>query len=632
MRGDGPRRRLAERVVVADGAMGSELLQRLPEGSRLDLAAIEHPQAVLDIHLAYIEAGAELIETATFGSSRPRLDRAHAGDRVEEVNSAAVKVAREAREVSGRDVLIAGSIAPLAGVLDLDDAAGQAVIPEAHAEQAAALAARGADVLALETFFRLDELVLAIEAVRDVTDLPLIAMMTFAHERPPHPYRDQAAMIDRLAELDLLAVGVNCAPGPMGSLEILRQVRQQRLPLAAIPNAGTLIRREGRIMLPPATPSYLAAFARQAVELGAAVVGGCCGTGVEHIRAVSDEVGGLRPVARSRRTAVTVEAPRRSLSVAPQSSLAAKLEEGRFVHLVQLDPPKGTNVDTMLEAARVLAAHPDVDGVDINSNPLARLRMDSLMLGQLIQQRVGLETVPHVTPRDSSLMGLQSQLLGAWTGGVRNLLAVTGDPSQLGDFPGVHDVYHVDIFELVRALSRMAEGFDCAGNRIGDPPGFLIGVAFNPNAEDVEAEAERLRRKVGNGAHFAMSQVCFDWRAWERFADRFGGELPVPALAAVWPLRSHRMALRLHNEVPGIVVPEELQHALEAAGPNAAELGFERAVQLLMEAREHAAGVYLIAPFKQPQAILPVMDAANRDSQSRSPDAESRSKAPEPRR
>lgn len=604
------RRRLAEQVVVTDGAMGSELLRRIPEGSRLDLAVREHPQAVLDIHLAYIEAGAGLIETATFGSSRPRLERGRMGDLTEEVNAAAVKLAREAREISGRDVLVAGSIGPLAGVLDLDEPEGRAIIPDAHAEQASILAGRGADLLILETFFRLDELLIAVAAARSVTDLPLVAMMTFAHERPPHPYREQAEQIDRLAELDLAAIGVNCAPGPMGAIEILRQVRQTRLPLAAAPNSGMLLQREGRMMMPPATPSYLAQFARQAVSLGAAVVGGCCGTGAEHIRAIADAVRGLKPVPRTGTSTVVLESEPAPEPVRPSSSLAAKLARGRFVRLVQLDPPKGTNAGALIEASAAIAAHPDVDGVDINSNPLARLRMDPLFLGQLIQQRTGLETVPHVTPRDASLMGLQSQLLGAWTGGIRNLLAVTGDPSQLGDYPGVHDVYHVDIFELVRALSRMAEGYDCAGNRIGDPPGFLIGVAVNPAAEDLRAEADRLRRKVDNGAHFAMSQVGFEWAAWERFTELFGGTLPIPTLAAVWPLRSLKMALRLHHEVPGIVVPEDLLAELEAAGADAARVGYERAVQLLREAPAHAAGVYLIAPFKQPQAILPLIDDA----------------------
>jgi len=604
------RGRFSDHVVVGDGGMGSELLQRLPEGSRLDIAAHEHPREVLDIHLAYIEAGAELIETATFGSSRPRMDKGRVGDLTETVNAEAVKLAREAREISGRDVLVAGSIAPLAGVLDLDEPEGRAVIPMAHSEQATVLAGRGADLLILETFFRVDELAIAVAAVRSVTDLPLIAMMTFAHERPPHPYEEQAEMLDELVDLDLLALGVNCAPGPMGAIEILRHVRQDKVPLAASPNAGMLVRREGRILMPPATPSYLARFARQAVGLGAVYIGGCCGTGPEHIRGVADAMSDLKPEPRTATTVVVPDSAPAPKPVQPSSALAAKLDRGRFVRLVQLDPPKGTNTDAIIEAAASIAAHPDVDGVDINSNPLARLRMDPLFLGQLIQQRTGLEAVPHITPRDASLMGLQSQLLGAWTGGIRSLLAITGDPSQLGDYPGVHDVYHVDIFELVRALSRMAEGFDCAGNRIGDPPGFLIGVAVNPAADDPKKEADRLRRKVDNGAHFAMSQVCFDWRAWEGFAGLFDGGLPIPTLAAIWPLRSLKMALRLHHEVPGVLVPDDLLEALQTAGADAAKVGFDRAVRMLREAPNHAAGAYLIAPFKQPQAILPVIDEA----------------------
>jgi homocysteine S-methyltransferase len=263
-----------------------------------------------------------------------------------------------------------------------------------------------------------------------------------------------------------------------------------------------------------------------------------------------------------------------------------------------------------LAAAARLAEHPDVDAVDINANPLARLRMDSLMLSQMVQRRTGLETVPHITARDASLMGLQSQLLGAWAGGVRNVLAVTGDPSQLGDYPGVHDVYHIDIFELVRALSRMAEGFDCAGNLIGDPPNFLVGVAVNPNVDDLQLEADRFQRKVDNGAHFAMSQVFFDWEPWERFLELFGGRLPIPALVSVWHLRSHKMAMRLHHEVPGIVVPQRFLDELEAAGAEASAVGYERALSLFREAPCYAQGVYIIAPFKVPEQVLPMMDSA----------------------
>lgn len=605
------RKRLEDHIVVCDGAMGSELLDRLPTGALLDAAPVEHPQAVLEVHLAYLEAGAELIETCTFGASRPRLERDGAGQRFEEVNSQAVKIAREAREISGRDAIVAGSIGPLAGVLDLDEPGGPELIAAAHAEQASILAGRGADLLILETFFRTDELELAIQGVRRVTDLPLIGLLTFATERPPHVYREQGRILDRLAELDLAAVGINCSPGPMGAIEILKSSRQDSIPLAAKPNSGVLLRRDNRILMPPATPSYMARFARQAVDQGVAIIGGCCGTGPDHVRAIAEAVRGLKPVRHAADFSVEDNGEAAPVVVrSPQSSLASKFASGTPVTLVQLDPPKGASADAVLQAADALAAHPGVDGVDINSNPLARLRMDPLSLALEVQRRTGLETVPHITPRDSSLMGLQSQLLGAWMGGIRNVLAISGDPSQLGDYPGVHDVYHVNIFELVRSLSRLAEGFDCAGNRIGDPPSFLIGVAFNPSVDDLDYEISRLRRKVDAGAHFALTQVMFDWEPWKRFLDRCGGEPPIPILTAVWPLRSLKMALRLHHEVPGITVPEDLLTKLEEAGPDAAKVGRERAIQMYQQAPDYCAGSYIIAPFKKPEEVIPLIDEA----------------------
>ncbi len=601
-------RRFADHVVVADGAMGSELLTRVPAGAHLDLGPLEYPRQVLDIHLAYLAAGAEMIETATFAASRPRLERLQAADQVEALNSAGVKLAREAREIAGVDCLIAGSIGPLAGVIDLDEPANRSAIAAGHAEQAAILAGRGADLLVLETFFRLDELLLALEAARSVTGLPLVAMLTFPFEKLPESHPELAAQVRELFACDVLAAGVNCAPGPQGALDVLEHLAGAPGPLAAMPNAGSMVRRDDRIFFPPATPSYLAGFARRAAELGAALVGGCCGTGPEHIRAIADAVRGMRPV-HGRRVAVAVEdrrtpAPRPG----PASDLAAKLAAGRFVRVVQLDPPRGTNSERVVEATRALAASGRVDAVDINANPLARLRMESLWLGAEIQRATGLATIPHVTPRDASLMGLQAQLLGAWHAGIRNLLAISGDPSQLGDYPGVHDVNHVDIFELVRSVARMAEGYDCAGNPIGEPPAYCLGVAVNPAADDLGHEVERLRRKADAGAHFAMSQVFFSWEPWERLLDRCGGALPLPALVAVWPLPSFRLALRLHHEVPGILVPEELLARLEAAGPDAAKVGTERALAMLAEAPRRAAGVYVVAPFKNPAEVLGLLD------------------------
>jgi homocysteine S-methyltransferase len=603
-------RRLRDHVVVADGATGSELLAQIGDVGALDLASIEHPKEVLEIHLRYLKAGAELLETVTFAASRPRLERHLDGTLVEAVNSQAVKLAREARDIAGVDCLIAGSIGPLAGVIDLDEVDGPGRIRAAHAEQASILAGRGADLILLETFFRGDELELAVRAVRDVTDIPIVALMTFAAERPPHDYATQAHELEHVAHLDVAAVGINCSPGPMAALDILRSARVLSRPLAAMPNSGELQRRDNRILMPPATPAYLARFAREACAHGAALVGGCCGTGPEHVAAMAEAVRGLVPVRRGATSVAidageTVEPP---TAVRPQSSLAAKIGAGEFIRMVQIDPPKGTNAERVCQAAERIAAHGAIDAVDINSSPLARLRMDSLWLAEEIQRRTGLECVPHITPRDASLMGLQAQLLGAWLKGIRNLLAISGDPSQLGDYPGVHDVYHVNIFELVRSLSRMAEGHDCAGNPIGDPPSFLLGVAVDPSAEDPDREIDRLKRKADAGAHFAMTQVFFDWAPYERFLDRCGGAPPLPTLVAVWPLGSLKLALRLHHEVPGIIVPDELFARLEAAGPDAARVGYERALSMLNAAPDYASGVYLIAPFKAPDKILPLVD------------------------
>ncbi len=601
--------RLRDHIVVADGAMGSELLARVPGEAHLDLAALEHPREVLDIHIAYLRAGAEMLETATFAASRPRLERLHRGDLTEQVNAAAVKLAREAREISGVDALVAGSIGPLAGVVDMDDPAGASAIAVAHAEQAAILAGRGADLIVLESFFRADELELAIRAVRDAVGLPLVGLLSFPSEPRDGDSAEFAAAVEKLFALDLAAAGVNCAPGPRGALDILSAIPTVAGHLAAMPNAGTLVRRDGRILAPPATPSYLADFARRAVDLGAVLVGGCCGTGPEHIRAMADAVAGVRPLAAHRvavaTTAPTAAAP--ACPAPPESGLAARLAAGEFVRVVQVDPPKGTNSARIVAAARAMASHPAVAAVDINSNPLARLRMDSLWLAAEVQRETGIETIPHVTPRDASLMGLQAQLLGAWRAGLRNLLAISGDPSQLGDYPGVHDVYHVDIFELVRAVARMAEGVDCAGNRIGEPPAFHIGVAVNPCADDPAAEADRLRRKAQAGAHFAMSQVFFEWEPWLRFADLLGGEPPLPTLVGVWPLPSLNLALRLHHEVPGITVPERVLQSLADAGPDASRVGFDLAAEMLRTAPDHARGVYMIAPFKTPEAILDLL-------------------------
>jgi 5,10-methylenetetrahydrofolate reductase len=461
----------------------------------------------------------------------------------------------------------------------------------------------------VETFTSPAECLIAVEAVRSVSSLPIVASLTFADEWSPRMGRDRWADIARIAETGVQAVGTNCSMGPSQVLEFLEEGEPPiGCAMSVQPNVGVPEKRGGRFIYPRASPDYFAYFARESVRLGTRIVGGCCGTEPYHIAAVGSIASTAQPRVRGESSRpVEVRGP--EMPVAREgdvSEFARKLDEREFVNVVQLDPPKGSNTELALSAVDRFLESGRVDAVDVNSNPMARLHMDSLWLSMEIERR-GMETIPHITPRDASLMGLEGNLLGAWKSGVRNVLVITGDPSQAGDYPGASDVYQTDSVGLVQVVSELNRGFDWTGNAIGDPPAFTIGVAVNPNADDVGKEADRLKRKVDQGAHFAMTQVFFEWGCWERFLEHFGGSLPIPALIAVWPLTSYRLALRLHNEVPGIVISKEVQDRLEKAEKGARAEGFHLAREIYAEAKKRAEGVYIIAPFKSPVAALEIM-------------------------
>jgi homocysteine S-methyltransferase len=306
---------------------------------------------------------------------------------------------------------------------------------------------------------------------------------------------------------------------------------------------------------------------------------------------------------------VRARAPQPPPSPTERSGLSGRLARGEFVVSVQVDPPKGTNGEMVLEAVRAFRDSGHVHVVDVNSNPMARLHMDALWMSARVEAE-GVETIAHYTPRDASLMGIQGSLLGAWSAGVRNVLVITGDPSVVRGEPGSGDVYQTDAIGLVRAVRQLNEGRDTFGNAVGDPPSFTIGVAVNPNADDLDREIDRFKRKIDAGADFAMTQVFFEWSCWERFLDRLGGTCPIPALIAVWPLTSFSLALRLHHEVPGIVVPDPVLRRLEQAGAGARAEGFALAREMLDGSRARAAGVYVIAPFKRPVGALELFDGA----------------------
>ena len=594
-------------VVVADGGTGALLSTRVARLRCPEEANLKAPETVVGVHLAFIRAGAELIETNTFGANRRKLSANLLDDRLAEIIENGVKLAREAREVAGAPILIAGSIGPLG---DLEGTSGAEDSLDVFTEQARLLEGRGVDLFMVETFFDLGELVTAIQAVQGVSSLPIVAQLTFDEDAQTLAGVSAAQAVERLKGLGVTAIGANCGLGPQAALAALSEmsslVGENGLMLTAQPNVGLPSRSDGRIVYPNATPDYFAEFAAQASALGARIVGGCCGTMPAQIAAIR------QAVEEERLPRVFFEAFERDVIVpvvrrAEQTLLCRMLAAQEWVVSVELDPPKGTNMENMLRVSAVLRDSGAVHVVDINDNPMARARLSALVAAAAIERVVELETIPHVTPRDASIMGLQSQLLGAHADGIRNVLAVTGDPPHVGDYPGSRGVYEVDAIGLTAVLTRLNEGEDYAGKSIDAPTSFYIGVAVNPSAEDLTREVERFREKVENGAHFAMTQALFDLEYLDRFLDALGGEPPIPLLVGIWPVRSYSLAYRLHNEVPGIVIPEAVQRRLADADSDAAAVGLDIAHALVDGARTRAAGIYVIPPFKEPEAALELL-------------------------
>jgi homocysteine S-methyltransferase len=611
--------RLKRAILVADGAMGSLLYDVTGAQRCVDELNATRPEDVFRVHQEYIEAGAQVIETNTFGANRHKLAALGMGERVAEFNHRGVKIARDAREAAKHEVLIAGSIGPLGAVrhvraLPLEE------MTAIFREQAGALEERGVDFFILETFSDIEELLVAIDAVRSFSRLPVVAELTYSEEGTTFSGTHPQDAWEKLKDKDIQAVGANCTIGPQFLLPVLREFDGIPLPLSAMPNAGFPKRVGDRIVYPRSSPQYFALFAEEAAALGVRLLGGCCGTTPEHIRAMAEAVKKLSP-AKSR-GAREVGAPvevielaervRRVAAREPESKLWRKIQEKKFVVSVEIDPPKGVTIDRIVEQVGRVMASGNVDTIDINSGTLARVGMDALVLAGALEAH-GFETIPHLTTRDANIIGLQAMLLGAWAvGGVRNVLAITGDPPSLGDHPETSGVYEVDSIGLVKVLARLNLGTDWAGKSLGGATNYTIAVAVNPVAEDLEEEVRRFREKIEAGAHFAMTQPIFDPEHWRAFLNRLGGKSPVPVVVGVWPLVSYKQALRLNNEVPGIMIPEATLREMQQAGDRARDRGFSLARKMLAWARgarsEGIAGAYLIPPFKRYEEILELFD------------------------
>jgi methionine synthase / methylenetetrahydrofolate reductase(NADPH) len=591
-------------VVVADGGTGALLSARVPRLRSPEEANLRAPEAVIGVHTAFIAAGAELIEANTFGANRRKLSGLLLDDQLEEIVEQGVKLAREAREISGRPVFVAGSIGPLG---ELDGTHGGEDAHEVFLEQARLLEGRGVDLFMVETFFDLEELETAVAAVRATSSLPIVAQLTFDEDAETLAGVAAGEAAERLRTAGVVAIGANCGLGPGAALAALGEMSAAAdgLALSAQPNVGLPARRGGRIVYPNATPDYFAEFAAQARSLGAGLIGGCCGTSPAQISAIRTAL----EEGREPRVALHIierDVVATAIPSAIESLLQTRLEAGEWVVSVELDPPKGTNMESMLGVSARLQASGAVHVVDLNDNPMARARLSALMAAVAIERTVGLETIPHVTPRDSSVMGLQSQLLGAHAEGIRNILAVTGDPPHVGDYPGSSGVYDVDAIGLTTLVSHLNRGEDFTGKAIDAPTSFYVGVAVNPSADDLDLEIERFRQKVDAGARFAMTQALFDLTYLDRFLEAIG-DPPIPLLVGVWPLTSYQLAFRIHNEVPGITIPEAIQKQLADAGAGARAVGFELARELVEGSRSRAAGIYVIPPFKEPDAALELL-------------------------
>jgi len=588
--------RVRGEVLVGDGAIGTMLYAKgVPLEANFEHLNLVRPDLVLELHGEYLDAGAQVIETNSFGANFVKLSAIGLGGKVAEINRQGALLAR--RAAAGCDAFVAGSIGPLGrGKAELSPEQVQ----ECFRVQALALAEGGVDLFLLETFSELEELEWAVRAAKE-HGLPVISSLAFGEgSRLAGGYGAEEAAL-RLVAAGADLVGANCGAGPLELLATLKRIAAvTELPLAAYPNSGFPEYVDGRYIY-LTTPDYFAGMAQEMVAAGAALVGGCCGTTPEHVREVARRLGGVKP------------APRRAAPVAGAAGSGSALPSAgpgflagwgkRKVITVELDPPKGLDCSKVLAGSRVLK-EAGADAINLAENPLARVRMGNIALASAIRREVGIEVIAHVTCRDRNLLGLQSDLMGASLLGVTSILAVTGDPASLGDEAGASSVFDLNSFTLIKLLSDLNRGVNALGSPIGAGTGFTIGAAFNPNSQKMEVQVARLEKKVANGATFAQTQPIYDLGRFEQML-ALTAHLNVPILPGVLPLVSGRNAEFLHNEVPGIVIPEEMRRRMAGrSGDDGVSEGLAIAREFIEAAFDRVGGFYLIPPFGKYEIAL----------------------------
>ncbi len=592
--------RLEKEVLLCDGAMGTLLNSRgVPYDKCREEQNLVNPELVRTIHQEYIDAGAQIIETNTFSANRIKLRAFGLEDTIEEINKAAVKIAREA---AGKEVYVAGSVGPLGVLAKPYGHLAVEEINQLFQEQIRYLVEAGVDLLIIETISSLLEAVEAISAAKKVSpSIPVVCMMTFLEDGKTKFGDEIANSLNKVKEAGADIVGVNCTIGPKETYDLVRIfIPKVDAKISIMPNAGYPTIVQGKTIF-LSSPEYLKEYASLFVELGANIIGSCCGTTPEHTRAMAPQVRGKKPArgispSPAITTAVRAEEIPRAAVAVEARRFSEKLTQGKFAITVEVDPPKGSDYNKMLEGAETLKSL-GVDALNISDNPMARVRMSSIALAHLLQEEVGMQTILHFTCRDRNLLGLQSELIGASALGITAILALTGDPSSIGDFPKATSVFDVDSIGLVKIIKGLNDGKDLANNPIGRPTAFKIGVAVKPAAEELDLEIQRLEEKVKAGADFAQSQPIYDIEVVEHFQKKTA-HLQIPLLVGILPLRSYRHAQFLHNEVPGIIISKNILKRMKKSTPEEEmREGLKTACEFVSQVKGLVDGFLFIPPF-----------------------------------
>jgi len=603
---------LKERVLVCDGAMGTVLYAKgVYINQCFEALNLSNPSMVKEIHSEYIKAGAEIIETNTFGANRLKLSHFGLEKKLREINEAGVKIAREA---SQDKVYVAGSIGPLSIDLDATGTSNKELARADFKEQAKALFNAGVDLFIIETIPALNEMYEAIKAIKEITDLPIIAQMTVNEKGLTANGETPEDIVKILEDWGANVVGLNCSVGPVIILDCIEKMRKvSKIYLSAQPNAGIPRKVDGRSIY-LCTPEYMAEYAKRMIQVGVNIVGGCCGTTPTHIKAINAAVKALRPVRSHSELEIRMTIPQEELKVigeterAKKSEFARKIVEGKFVISVEIDPPKGTDYSKVVEGAKLMKENA-IDAINIADGPRATARMSPLAMAMIFKNEVGIEPIVHYCCRDRNILGMQSDLLGADALGIRNILIITGDPPKLGDYPDATAVFDVDSIGLVRIASKLNRGYDIAGNQIGGATSFFIGVGANPGAINIDEEIMRFEQKVKAGAEYVLTQPVFDVKLLEDFLKRIE-HCRIPVLVGILPLASYRNAEFLNSEVPGMNVPENIMERMRKAGSGAEAraAGTKIAQEALKATKDMVEGVYIMPPLGRYETALKLLE------------------------